>query len=100
MRLGWAQRSFCWFCRVVSHLLYFDLSPLRQQYRFLLFRGVLFPGGHVYLSLSNKYSLKPIQALKNQRKCLLKPQSLTQVKSSVNVDKQTTRNMKFKCCVD
>ena len=34
--------SFCRFCSV-AHLLYFGLSRLRQQYRFLLFRCILFP---------------------------------------------------------
>ena len=41
--LRWAHRSFCWVCRAVTHLIYFGLSYLRQQYWFLLFRCVLFP---------------------------------------------------------
>ena len=40
LSLRWAQRSFCWFCHESPR---FALSHLRQQYRFLLFRGVLFP---------------------------------------------------------
>ena len=40
LSLRWAQRVFRWFCHEVAH---FTLSHLRQQYWFLLFRGVLFP---------------------------------------------------------
>ena len=41
--LRWAHMSFCWFCHALTHLLYFGLSHLRQQYWFLLFWCVLFP---------------------------------------------------------
>ena len=40
LSLRWAPRSFCWFCHEVTH---FTLSHWRQQYWFLLIRGVLFP---------------------------------------------------------
>ena len=44
LSLHWARSLFCWFFRTVAQLLYFGLSHLCQQYWFLLFRGVLFPG--------------------------------------------------------